>query len=366
VSKCNPTSNSVLTALESRALRYQNSRTYKEFEDEQLLNEAIDETGTIPCAGKGGDEMSQVEVAEQHKKEIMGVLEYLLEVHGLPLGRKGDGVTRLVYENLNGLQSTMLRKNEKLEKARQVINDLQADIVCYNEHRQNFCHKSNWNGFWQMFNGSKTELRAIALHNRNKDTGKYQEGGTADSGRDDLGLGRWTYMKFSGCDNIVTRVIRGYSPCVNKKKDSGTVYQQHRWHLIDKLNNDTCLITRFREDLLHKMKQWQKKKEQLILCLNANTNIHRGQLGQQLTDLHGLGMKEVIGDFTAKTLGATYFQGSMPIDAIWATSKVTVANACVMPVGYGVGDYRLFVIDFATPLLVGTGCMHKIIRPALR
>jgi hypothetical protein len=68
--------------------------------------------------------MSWVEVAEQLKKDIMGVLEYLLEVHGLPLGRKGDGVTRLIYENLNGLQSTMLRKNEKLENAQQVINDL--------------------------------------------------------------------------------------------------------------------------------------------------------------------------------------------------------------------------------------------------
>jgi hypothetical protein len=100
----------LLTVLESRALRYQNSRTYKELEDEQLLNEAIDETGMIPCSGKRGDEMNWVEVAEQLKKEIMGVLEYLLEVHGLPPGRKGGGVTRLIYENLNGLQSTMSRK----------------------------------------------------------------------------------------------------------------------------------------------------------------------------------------------------------------------------------------------------------------
>jgi hypothetical protein len=36
-----------------------------------------------------------------------------------------------------------------------------------------------------------------------------------------------------------------------------------------------------------------------------------------------------------------------------------------MPVGYGVGDHRLFVVDFATTLLVGTGCVQKIIRPTL-
>jgi hypothetical protein len=90
-----------------------------------------------------------------------------------------------------------------LDKARQVINDLQADAVCYNEHCQNLKHKANRNGFHQMFNGGETELRAIAAHNINKDAGKFQEGGTAmlafgdlieqfnpsSSGRDDLDLG---------------------------------------------------------------------------------------------------------------------------------------------------------------------------------
>ncbi len=68
------------------------------------------------------------------------------------------------------------------------------------------------------------------------------------SGQDNLGLRWWTYMKFSGNDNIITRVICGYSPCANKKKDSGTVYQQHHRHLINKLNDNTCPRLRFRED----------------------------------------------------------------------------------------------------------------------
>ncbi len=81
-------------------------------------------------------------------------------------------------------------------------------------------------------------------------------------------------------------------------------------------------------------------------------------------DLNGLGMKEVVGDFTTKQLGATYFRGRKPIDAIWATSDVTVANACMMPVGYGVGNHHLFVVDFATEMVVGTG-LQKIVQPAL-
>jgi hypothetical protein len=63
-------------------------------------------------------------------------------------------------------------------------------------------------------------------------------------------------------------------------------------------------------------------------------------------------MKEVMGDFTVRQLGATYFRGSEPIDRVWATGDITVTNACVMPVGFGVGDHRLLVVDFATMTLV--------------
>jgi hypothetical protein len=63
-------------------------------------------------------------------------------------------------------------------------------------------------------------------------------------------------------------------------------------------------------------------------------------------------MKEVVGDFTAWQLGATYFRGSKPIDGVWATGDITMTNACVMLVGFGVGSHRLFVVNFATTTLV--------------
>ena len=65
-------------------------------------------------------------------------------------------------------------------------------------------------------------------------------------------------------------------------------------------------------------------------------------------------MREVIGDFTGKKLGATFFRGVLPIDGFWATPDVVVMEACVMPVGYGVGDHRMFVVDFLMSYLVGS------------
>ncbi len=316
----------ILTALEHRAIRYQNSQTYEELKDERLLNEVIVETGMVPCASEGGGKKSRLKVGKQVKK-IRGVSEYLLEVHGSAPGRKKEGVTRLMYENLYGLQSTLSNKNKKLEKAWRVINDLQAKIVCYNKHWQNLRHKSNWNRFWHIFNGGETELRAIASHNKNKEARKFQEGGTAmivyedliqqfnseESGWDDLGLGQWMHMKFKGDNNISTRVICGYSPCANKKKDLGTVYQQHCWHLMNTLKDDSCPRAQFHNDLLHQLKRWRKDGERLILCMDANKNIYRGKLGQQLTDLYGLGMKEVVEEFSTKQLGLLTYWGANPL-----------------------------------------------------
>jgi hypothetical protein len=216
--------------------------------------------------------------------------------------------------------SSQCCKNEKLEKAQRVINDLQADIVCYNEHPQNLWHKLNRNGFRQIFNGGEMDLQVIASNNANEEMGKFQESGTTmmtygnliqkfdpdGSGCNDLGLGRWTYMRFIGDDKIITQVICGYSPGANKKKDLGTVYQQHCRHLINKLKDNTCPCTCFREDLLHHMKQWHKDGKCLILCIDTNKNIYPGELGQQLMDLDGLCMKKVVGEFTARQLGVMY------------------------------------------------------------
>ena len=42
----------------------------------------------------------------------------------------------MIYENLNGINSR-IASNEKLDKAKEIINELEADLVAYNEHRIN-------------------------------------------------------------------------------------------------------------------------------------------------------------------------------------------------------------------------------------
>ncbi|KAL7552982.1 LOW QUALITY PROTEIN: hypothetical protein ACHAWF_016219, partial [Thalassiosira exigua] len=58
-------------------------------------------------------------------------------------------------------------------------------------------------------------------------------------------------------------------------------------------------------------------------------------------------MKEAVGFHTGEKLEATFFRGTTAIDAVWNTDDLEIAQACAMPVGFGVGDHRLFVVDFS-------------------
>ena len=98
--------------------------------------------------------------------------------------------------------------------------------------------------------------------------------------------------------------------------------------------------------MVEQLRKWRADSDCLIVCLDANEHIYDKSIGKALTEIDGLVMKEVVGDFTGKQLGTTYFRGTNPIDGIWAISDVTVVGACVMPVVFEVGDHHLFIIDF--------------------
>ncbi len=100
--------------------------------------------------------------------------------------------------------------------------------------------------------------------------------------------------------------------------------------------------------------RWRQDGDKLIVCLYVNEDIYCKSIGKALTDINGLAMKEVVGDFTHQRVGATFFWGSKPINGVWATSDILISNACIMPAGYGIGDHRLFVIDFCMQDIIGS------------
>ena len=75
-------------------------------------------------------------------QKIKGIGKELLTVQGLAPGPKGDGTTRLALENLNGL-STRIAGNSKLEKTKELIDEMELDVHSLVEHHINPRHKQN-------------------------------------------------------------------------------------------------------------------------------------------------------------------------------------------------------------------------------
>jgi hypothetical protein len=358
--------NTVLSTLQQKSLKWRNNREHPKLSQREFQ------------PGQDEDIFNQARMAREEQGTIMDIRDDRLTVHGDPPGTKPHGVTRLIYENANGLNNR-LTGNAKLNRAKEMIHELQADIVAYNEHRINLNHKTNINGFRKMFTGGELDIRAIASCNAHINVGRIQEGGTCliaygpilghfdndSSGKDESGLGRWTYMTFKGSDGFITRVVCGYNPCYSSKPGLHTVYQQQKNYWRQLRSEDTCPRRRFKEDLVELLTKWRTDGDRLIVCMDANEDIYRKSIGKTLTDTEGLAMREVVGKYTGRRVGATYFRGSHPIDAVWATSDLTVVGAPVMPCGYGIGDHRLFIVDFVTSSMVGDNPI-RIVRPEAR
>jgi hypothetical protein len=64
------------------------------------------------------------------------------------------------------------------------------------------------------------------------------------------------------------------------------------------------------------LSKWRSEGDKLIVCLDTSEHIYQKALGKSLTDIDRLSMKEVVGDFTSKAIGSTFFGGSKPIDGV--------------------------------------------------
>jgi hypothetical protein len=75
----------------------------------------------------------------------------------------------------------------------------------------------------------------------------------------------------------------------------------------------TCPRTKFCEDLVRILKSWQAAGDRILVCLDANKDIYKKEIGDALTEEGGLGMKEVVGSYTGKMIGPTFFWDQLPL-----------------------------------------------------
>ncbi len=167
---------------------------------------------------------------------------------------------------------------------------------------------------------------AVAAHNihESKHAGRVQEGGTGaisfgdatgytrKVGKDEEGLGRWSWILFGGSKDHKTRIITAYNPCKNKIVHSGTSYQQQRQYFVTKKKDLTCPLIMFRQQLIKQLKKWRAEGDKILLFMDHNEHVYDRALRKTLSNSTGLNLQEVILQHTGTRTGATFFRGSKP------------------------------------------------------
>ena len=287
---------------------------------EMIINEMRRE-----MAGKEeGEQIYGSAKVEEHARVMAVVEEGLLQVHGIAANSKQEGIFRVLCKNANGFNNRISR-NQKIAKALDIKDDLDIDCLLYCEHRLNLGHKANVKDFKQMFQ-REIACTAIAAHNVHEwhQAGGVQEGKTGaicfgdatgyirKVGKDEEGLGRWSWILFGGSDGHMTRLITAYNPCKSGKVNFGTSYQQQRQYFIMKKKDLTCPQMLFRQHLTAAIATWRDTGEWIVLFMDHNKHVYDGMLGKALSNREGLNLEEVILKQTGTPTGGNVLLGKTP------------------------------------------------------
>ena len=169
----------------------------------------------------------------------------------------------------------------------------------------------------------------------------HQPGGTAtlvvediaqryhSAGQDTKELGRWSWVKVTGKQNCVTRIVTVYCP---KRTGVGmnTVYEQQLEFLK---TNPTAA---FWEDLAKAIVQLQNEGDQLIIMGDWNEVVVNGNLTEWMNTF---GLREGITSLHGPDPPPTFHRGSDAIDGIFVSSTVKIKQAGYLGFGEIPGDH---------------------------
>ena len=105
------------------------------------------------------------------------------------------------------------------------------------------------------------------------------------SGADEQGIGRWSWLLLKGKNGTLVRVITSYQPNItNSNSHPGSVYSQQRQYFQNK-NIDTCPLEMFQTELVSQIQTWMRKKNKIILLIDANEDVRSGRLSSKLENI---------------------------------------------------------------------------------
>ena len=171
---------------------------------------------------------------------------------------------------------------------------------------------------------------------------------TTETVLDPTGLGKWNYIDLSNGDRRV-RIISAYQS-VKSVSTLGTMQSQRLRYFIARGIN-VCPRKIFITHLTQFISNSMAVGLEVILTIDSNEHLVKGRLAKQLQHL---GLAEAYcTKFDSDGGPASFFRGKHQIDGIWYTRNVIPTAVSFCPFHFGVGDHRMYTVDFQLTSVLG-------------
>ncbi len=120
----------------------------------------------------------------------------------------------------------------------------------------------------------------------------------------------------------------------------------------------------FFEQLIAQLVIWKTTDADIILLGDFNENVYTGRIAKRIVQADLNFSKQCLG-CTVLHIPPTFRDGSMPINAVYATAGIECVNTYILPHKGGIGDHRCFIINFSSPSVIRTR-FQNIVRCTAR
>jgi hypothetical protein len=253
-----------------------------------------------------------------------------------------------MMENFNNLG--LLSKGTKINSLNKLCHQFNTSILAGCETQADWRQATEEQQFRNII-GLGMETWSIVAHNIYERMQQNQHGGCAmmamgrfsgevvELGVNPSGLGHWCWLKV-GSGNKKTRIDMAYQPSGLKSTNSSgtTVRGQHKRYFEARGNlRSACTI--FFEQLVAQLTVWKHTDSDIVLLGDFNENVYSGRISKRPSQWDLMFSNQCL-QCTGIHIPPTFRDGTIPIDAIFATAGIECVNMYILPHKGGVGDHR--------------------------
>ncbi len=137
-----------------------------------------------------------------------------------------------------------------------------------------------------------------------------------------------------------------YQPSGSKSANfAGTTVREQHKRYFKACGNLCSAHMVFFEQLIAQLIVWKHTDSDIVLLGDFNENVYSGRFSKCLSQPDLMFIEQCL-QCAGIHIPPTFRDGTIPIDAIFATARIECINGYILPHKGGVGNHRCFVVNF--------------------